>query len=240
MKKLLVRCWPTGWRTTGTASAPSSSVCAAVRRRSLIAAIAPAAISPFEAIALTSGGRLPKVAVSPLHPLPGASNAPALLPGRSHRHHGLPVRGRRSQTHRGECQVERRLVAQSTEPEDSAPALRPVQPHGQGVRLRRGVREPRPARRHQGPACLDDDIAGVVARGLRPLWAVLHPHGVAQRRHVPHRRRSRRLGHWVTAICAPQQLAGQREPRQGAPFALAREAEVRPETLLGRPDDPRR
>ena len=23
------------------------------------------------------------------------------------------------------------------------------------------------------------DLAGLVARGLRPLWAVLHPHGVA-------------------------------------------------------------
>jgi hypothetical protein len=37
-----------------------------------------------------------------------------------------------------------------------------------------------------------------------------------------------------------QQLAGQREPRQGAPPALADQAEIRPENLLGRPDDPRR
>jgi catalase (peroxidase I) len=37
-----------------------------------------------------------------------------------------------------------------------------------------------------------------------------------------------------------QLLAGQREPRQGAPAALADQAEVRPENLLGRPDDPRR
>ena len=28
-------------------------------------------------------------------------------------------------------------------------------------------------------ACLDDDVAGLVARGLRPLWAALHPYGVA-------------------------------------------------------------
>ena len=35
-------------------------------------------------------------------------------------------------------------------------------------------------------------------------------------------------------------LAGQREPRQGAPAAVADQAEVRPETLLGRPDGPRR
>ncbi len=35
-----------------------------------------------------------------------------------------------------------------------------------------------------------------------------------------------------------EQLARQREPRQGAPAALADQAEVRPEDLLGRPDDP--
>ena len=37
-----------------------------------------------------------------------------------------------------------------------------------------------------------------------------------------------------------EQLARQREPRQGAPAALADQAEVRPEDFLGRPDDPRR
>ena len=37
-----------------------------------------------------------------------------------------------------------------------------------------------------------------------------------------------------------QQLAGQRQPGQGAPTALADQAEVRPEDFLGRPDDPRR
>jgi catalase-peroxidase len=41
-------------------------------------------------------------------------------------------------------------------------------------------------------------------------------------------------------LCAPQQLAGQREPRQGAPSALADQAEIRQENFLGRPDDPRR
>ena len=41
-------------------------------------------------------------------------------------------------------------------------------------------------------------------------------------------------------LCAAQQLARQREPRQGAPVALADQAEVRPEDLLGRPDDLRR
>jgi catalase (peroxidase I) len=35
-------------------------------------------------------------------------------------------------------------------------------------------------------------------------------------------------------------MAGQRQPRQGAPTALADQEEVRSETLVGRPDDPRR
>ena len=31
----------------------------------------------------------------------------------------------------------------------------------------------------QGPACLDDGLAGVVASRLRSLWRIVHPHGVA-------------------------------------------------------------
>ena len=136
--------------------------------------------------------------------------------------------------------IERRLVAQSTEAEDPAPALLAVRSHGRGVQLRRGVQEPRPECRDQGPPCADDGFAGLVAGGLRPLRTVVHSHGMAQRRHVPHRRRSRRRRDRQPALCAPQQLAGQRQPRQGAPAALADQAEVRPEDLLGRPDDPRR
>ena len=41
-------------------------------------------------------------------------------------------------------------------------------------------------------------------------------------------------------FCAARQLAGQREHRQGAPAALAGQAEVRPEDLVGRPDGPDR
>ena len=40
-----------------------------------------------------------------------------------------------------------------------------------------------------------------------------HSDGVAQRRHVPHPRRPRRRSLWHTTLCAPQQLARQREPR---------------------------
>ena len=63
---------------------------------------------------------------------------------------------------------------------------------------------------------------------------------VACRRHVPHRRRPGRWRLRRSALRPPQQLARQREPRQGAPVALAGQAEVRPEDLLGRSDGLRR
>ncbi len=86
----------------------------------------------------------------------------------------------------------------------------------------------------------DDRLPGLVARRLRALRRAVHPHGVAQRRHVPHRRRPRRRGVRHSALRAAEQLARQRQPRQGAPPAVADQAEVRPEDLVGRPDDPRR
>ena len=49
-------------------------------------------------------------------------------------------------------------------------------------------------------------------------------------------RRPRRRGHRAAALRPAQQLAGQRQPRQGAPPAVAGQAEVRPRALLGRPD----
>ena len=83
-------------------------------------------------------------------------------------------------------------------------------------------------------------LAGLVAGRLRPLRSAVHPDGVAQRGHLPHQRRPRRRRRGHAALCAAQQLARQREPRQGAPVALADQAEIRPENLLGRPDDPGR
>ena len=38
----------------------------------------------------------------------------------------------------------------------------------------------------------DDRLAGVVAGRLRPLRPAVHPHGLAQRGHLPHQRRPRR------------------------------------------------
>ena len=120
------------------------------------------------------------------------------------------------------------------------PALRPLQSDGRGVRLRQGIQDPRPRCRDQGPARPDDGFAGLVAGRLRPLWRPLHPHGLAQRRHLSHRRRPRRRRRRTAALRAAQQLARQRQPRQGAPPAVADQAEVRPQALLGRPLHPRR
>ena len=125
-------------------------------------------------------------------------------------------------------------------PAGPPPALAPVQSDGRGLRLRGGVQDPRPRRAEARPLRADDDVAGLVAGRLRPLRAALHPDVVARRGHVPHRRRPRRRRQRRPALRPAQQLARQREPRQGAPAALADQAEVRPEDLLGRPADLRR
>ena len=136
--------------------------------------------------------------------------------------------------------VEPRLVAEPVEARPPAPAFLQVQSDGRGLQLRGGVQEPRPGGGEEGSRGADDRLAGLVAGGLRPLRPVVHSHGVAQRRHVPHRRRPRRRRPGPAALRAAQQLAGQRQPGQGAPAALADQAEVRPQDFLGRPDDPRR
>ena len=114
------------------------------------------------------------------------------------------------------------------------------QPDGRRLRLRRGVRVARCRRAEAGRLRGDDDVAGLVAGRLRPLRPAVHPDDVARRGHVPHPRRPRRWRQRPAALRAAQQLARQREPRQGAPVALAGQAEVRPEDLLGRPDRLRR
>ncbi len=113
-------------------------------------------------------------------------------------------------------------------------------PMGAGVRLRRGVQVARPRRAEGRPARADDRQPALVAGGLRPLRPAVHPHGLAQRRHLSPRRRPRRRGRGAAALRAAQQLAGQRQPRQGPPPALADQGEVRRQDLLGRPDDPHR
>ena len=149
---------------------------------------------------------------------------------------GLSVLGRapRSPDRRRE---QPRLVAEPARPEDPPETPRRGRPHGRGLRLRRGVPDPRPRRPGEGRRRGADDLAGVVAGRLRPLRAARDPDGVALRRDVPRRRRPRRPGRRHAALRAAEQLAGQSQPRQGAPAALAGEEEVRPHDLLGRPDD---
>ncbi len=63
---------------------------------------------------------------------------------------------------------------------------------------------------------------------------------LARRRHLPDRGRPRWRRRRRPALRAAQQLARQRQPRQGPPAALAGQAEVRPEDLVGRPAGLRR
>jgi hypothetical protein len=46
----------------------------------------------------------------------------------------------------------------------------------------------RPGGRQAGHRRRHDHLAGLVARGLRPLWSTVHPDGLAQRGHLPHQR----------------------------------------------------
>ena len=85
-----------------------------------------------------------------------------------------------------------------------------------------------------------DHVAGLVAGGLRPLRPAHDPADLAPGRHLPHRGRPRRWRRRRPALRAAQQLARQRQPRQGPPPALAGQAEVRPEDLVGRPARARR
>ena len=115
-----------------------------------------------------------------------------------------------------------------------------AQPARRGLRLQGGVRGARP-RGGQGRHRRDaHHVAGLVARRLRQLRPAHDPHGLAQRRHLPRDRRSRRRRRRSAALRSAQQLARQRQPRQGAPPAVAGQEEVRPVALVGRPHDPRR
>ena len=115
-----------------------------------------------------------------------------------------------------------------------------VQPDGRRLRLRRSLQEARLRRAEERPGRADDRLAGLVAGRLGPLRRPVHPHGLAQRRHLPHGRRPRRRRHRQPALRPDQQLARQRQPRQGAPPALADQAEIRQRHFLGRPVHPGR
>ena len=126
------------------------------------------------------------------------------------------------------------------QPEDPAEEPRCDQPAGRGLRLRhRGAvaGRRRGARRHHRR---DAHLAGMVALRLRPLRPVLHPHDLARHRHLPRAGRTWRWWHRYAAFRPAEQLARQRQPGQGPPPAVARQAEVRQEPLLGRPAGLRR
>src|SRR5579862_5521753 len=105
-----------------------------------------------------------------------------------------------------------RVVAEPGGSPRAAPAFGKIGSHGQGLQLRGGIQKPRFECGREGPACLDDRLARVVAGGFWPLRTAVHSHGLAQRRHVPHWRRARRRRIGAAALCPAQQLAGQRQP----------------------------
>ena len=121
----------------------------------------------------------------------------------------------------------------------NAPQMRP---DGRRLRLRRKSSraidlEAVKKEHHRG----DDRLAGLVARRLRSLRPAFHPHGVAlpPAPTAPADGRGG-AGAGTAAFRAAQQLARQRQPGQGPQAAVADQAEVRPQALLGRPDDPHR
>ena len=122
----------------------------------------------------------------------------------------------------------------------AAQALPRHQPAGCRVRLRRPRRDPRRRRAQARHRRGDDDLAGLLARRLRPLRPVVHPDELALRRHLPDPGRPRRRGRRPAAVRPAQQLARQRQPRQGPPHPVAGQAEVRPVGVVGRPARARR
>ena len=142
------------------------------------------------------------------------------------------------QPHRRRRQDEPRLVAEPAAAGTAAPALGEVRPDGRGLRLREGIQQPRLQGAKGGPGQADDRLPGLVAGGLRPLRAAIHPHDLARRRDLPDHRRPRRRRPGPAALRPARQLARQRQHRQVAPPAVADQAEVRQEDLLGRPADP--
>ena len=150
----------------------------------------------------------------------------------------------RSSTHpspRGPAAHQPGLVAQPARPERPAPAPPRGQPAGRRLRLRRrsspswtSTSSSRDIKR--GP----QHLPGLVAGRLRPLRRPDDPAELARGRHLPDRGRPRWRRRRQPAVRAAEQLAGQRQPRQGAPPAVAGQAEARPEDLLGRPAGLRR
>ena len=87
------------------------------------------------------------------------------VPGRAHRRRHRPT------ATGGPNQLDVSVLAANSAEE---------RPAGRRLRLRRGVRRPRPRRGEARHRRAHDRLAGLVARRLRPLRPVLHPHGLAR------------------------------------------------------------
>jgi hypothetical protein len=111
-------------------------------------------------------------------------------------------------------------------------------PMGEDFDYAAELRFPRPRRGGQGPARAAD---GPRRRGGRQTTATTARSssawpGTARAPTVSRRRPRRRRDRRAAALRAAQQLARQRQPRQGPSPAVAHQAEVRPQDLVGRPD----
>ena len=129
---------------------------------------------------------------------------------------------------------EPRLVAGVPADRDSSPRRAFARSDGRGFRLCRGVQEARLPGAEARSDRADDRQPAMVAGRLWPLRSVLHPHGVARGRHLSHGRRARRRQQRQPALRPAQQLAGQRQPRQGAAAAVADQEELWRAGQLGR------
>src|ERR1700685_3809722 len=75
--------------------------------------------------------------------------------------------------------VESGLVAEPASDRPPASTFVEVRPDGQGLQLCEGIQKPRLQIPEAGSAQGHDRLEALVAGRLRPLWPLVHPHGVA-------------------------------------------------------------
>src|SRR6478736_5574974 len=142
----------------------------------------------------------------------------------------MPVHGRDAHTH------EPRLVAEPAGRPGSPSQLQFVRSNGPGVRLRQGVQEPRPECRNQGPTCLDEGLAGVVAGRLRPLRRADDPHGKARRLLWPIKQKYGRKISWADLMVLAGNVALESMNFKTFGFAGGRADVWEPEELFWGPE----